>query len=173
MDKNANGVHDKDETIYTEQADLLFILNNKPLPRSKVQITSKGIYTQLAPGTYRLDLDPAGYPVDGTPTQSAYAVNVVAGSYTTITVPFTISYTIAGVVQNSQGIPVIGAKVEAVSTSKNKKAFVVTNSAGIFFLENLSLGTYQLFVDGQLAQPSTVEIRQDSESTQEVTLQKR
>ncbi len=172
MDKNANGVYDKGEIIYTEQADLLFILNNKPLPRSEVQVTNKGIYTQLAPGTYRLDLDPAGYPVDGTPTQSAYAVNVVAGSYTTITVPFTISYTIAGVVQDSQGTPVIGAKVEAVSINKSKKALVITNSAGIFFLENLSLGTYQLFVDGQLAQPNSVEIRQDSESTQEVTLQK-
>jgi hypothetical protein len=48
----------------------------------------------------------------------------------------------------------------------------VTNSAGIFFLENLSLGTYQLFVDGQLVQPNPVEIPQDSESTQEVTLRK-
>lgn len=173
MDTNANGVHDKGEIIYTEQADLLFILNNKPLPRSKVQVTSKGIYTQLSPGTYRLDLDPAGYPTDGTPTQQAYAVNVVTGSYTTIIVPFKISYTIAGIVQDSQGTPVIGAKVEALSTSKNQKTLVVTNSAGIFFLENLSLGTYQLFIDGQLAQPSTIEIRQDSESTQEVTLQKR
>lgn len=172
IDKNNNGVYDQGETIYTEHADLLLILNNKPLNRSQVQVTSHGIYTQLPVGTYRLDLDPAAYPIDGTPAQSVYAVNVAAGGYTSILIPFTLSYTLVGTVQDRRGSPVNGARVEAVHAASGKKAWVVTNRAGVFFLDHLSPGSYQLFIDGQPAQPRAIEVHPDSESTQEVTLRK-
>ncbi|RKZ40240.1 MAG: hypothetical protein DRQ49_09035 [Gammaproteobacteria bacterium] len=43
--------------------------------KSRLRVTKQGIYTQVAPGTYRLDLDPAGYPVGGTPSLSKWIKN--------------------------------------------------------------------------------------------------
>jgi len=105
LDKNDNGLRDNNEEVYTEHAHLLLILNNKPIAKSRLSVTQHGIYTQLASGIYRLDLDPAGYPVGGTPPKESYAVEVTAGGYTSIIVPFSVSYTIAGTVQDNQGNP--------------------------------------------------------------------
>ncbi|ALB39767.1 MULTISPECIES: hypothetical protein [Nostocales] len=96
LDKNNNGIRDNNEEIYTQDMELLLILNNKKFNPSLATITKQGVLFKVSPGIYRLDLDPAGYPLDWKPVQNAYAVEIVAGSYTTISVPFVASYTIAG-----------------------------------------------------------------------------
>ncbi len=170
LDKNGNGRLDQNEKVYTEDADILLTVNNKPIKLLLADVTKNGVFVKLAPDNYRLDLDPAGYPVDWKPTQSAYAVEVVAGGYTSVLLPFTPSYTVAGALTDAEGKPIGGARVEAVPKDKGKKVLSVTNGAGVFFLENLQQGTYNLLLNGKPAQPDTITIDTNSESIQEVNL---
>ncbi len=59
-------------------------------------------------------------------------------------VGFTPSYTVAGTLTDAEGKPIEAARVEAVLKDKDEKIVSVTNGAGIFFLENLQQGTYNL-----------------------------
>ncbi len=170
LDKNGNGSLDKNELIYTEDAELLLSLNYKPIKSLEPIITENGILIQLSPDYYRLDLDPAGYPIDWKPTESAYAVEVVAGGYTPIQIPFIQAYTVAGTVTDAEGKLVGGARVEAVLKGKGMKVISVTSGAGIFYLENLQRGNYHLLINGQLAQPENLTIDVNSEPLQEVNL---
>lgn len=170
LDKNGNGRLDKNEKIYTEDADLLLIVNNKPIKRFQTNVTDNGLFIKLSPDNYRLDLDPAGYPLDWKPTESAYAVEVVAGGYTPVLIPFSPSYTVAGALTDAEGKLVGGARVEAIPKEKGKKVFSVTNDAGVFFLENLQQGTYDLFINGEPAQPQNITIDGNSEAMQELNL---
>lgn len=173
LDKNGNGKLDEKEKIYTEDLDLLLSLNNKSIKRLRPDINSNGVMIRTAPDNYRLDLDPAGYPIDWKPTQTAYAVEVAAGGFTQLLVPFIPSYTVAGTVTNAEGKPVGGARVEAVVTDKkgkDKKIMSVTNGAGIFFLENLQQGNYKLLVNGKSVNPGEILIDENSENMQEVKL---
>jgi len=172
LDKNDNGVHDSFEEVYTEHAGLLLILNNKAISKSLLRVTKQGIYTQVAPGTYRLDLDPAGYPVGGIPSKESYAVQITAGGYTSVIIPFSVSYTIAGTVQDNKGNPIGGVKVEAVPIEKGSKSFAVSNGAGIFFVDNVRQGIYKMLLDGESVNTDTIEITQDSELIVEVNLKK-
>ncbi|WYL95600.1 MAG: carboxypeptidase-like regulatory domain-containing protein [Gloeotrichia echinulata IR180] len=173
LDKNGNNRLDNNEEIYIKDADLLLVINNQSLKSFQPEFTSNGVLVKLPPGFYRLDLDSAGYPINRKPLESAYAVEVVAGSYTIIRVPMKLSYTVAGRVTVNGQDPVPGAKVEAVpsKSGKSEKSIVsITNGAGIFFLEELQPGVYNLLVNGQPAQPSTIEINQNSNPLQEVNL---
>ncbi|NQZ65567.1 MAG: carboxypeptidase regulatory-like domain-containing protein, partial [Crocosphaera sp.] len=91
LDKNGNGKLDKKEKIHTEDSDLLLIVNHKPIKSfgADVSRNKSGVLMKLTPDNYRIDLDPACYPIDWKPTQSAYAVEVAAGGYTPIQIPFT------------------------------------------------------------------------------------
>ncbi|MEO1374500.1 MAG: carboxypeptidase regulatory-like domain-containing protein [Cyanobacteria bacterium J06635_10] len=172
LDKNSNGKLDRKEKIYTEDLDLLLSLNNKSIKRFRPDINGNGVLIQTPPDNYRLDLDPAGYPIDWKPTQTAYAVEVAAGGFTQRLVPFVPSYTVAGTVTNAEGKPVGGARVEAIATdkSKAKKTMSVTNGAGIFFLENLQQGTYKLLINDKPAKPGEITIDGNSETMQEINL---
>jgi len=172
LDKNANDERDDNEEIYTEHAGLLLILNNKPISKSQLRITNQGVYTQMAPGTYRLDLDPAGYPIGGVPPKESYAVQVTAGGYTNVIIPFSVSYTIAGIVQDKEGNPIGGIKVEAVPVEKGSKSSAITNGAGIFFVDDVRQGVYKMLLDGQSVNTDTIEITPDSELIVEVNLTK-
>ncbi|MDB9371810.1 carboxypeptidase-like regulatory domain-containing protein [Nodularia sphaerocarpa] len=170
LDKNNNGILDNNEEIYTQDIELLLILNNKKFNPSFSNVTKEGVLLKLAPGIYRVDLDPAGYPLDWKPAEVAAAIEVVAGSYTTFSIPFVASYTLAGTVTDSEGNPVAGAKVEAINPDTNSSVVSITNSAGIFYLEQLPLGTYQLQVNGKSAEPQTITINPDDETLQELNL---
>ncbi len=170
LDKNNNGIRDNNEEIYTEDTELLLMLNNKKLNFNNSNITKQGVFIRLEPGIYRLDLDPAGYPLDYKPTQVSSAIEVVAGSYTNVSIPFIVSYTLAGTVTDSQGKPIASAKVEAINSNNKLSIFSITNSAGIFYLEQLPLGTYQLIINGKPAEPNTVTINADDSSLKELNL---
>lgn len=171
FDLNGNGRRDRGEEVYTDDPELLLLINNKTINSLRPFITNQGIFIRLDPQTYRLDLDPAGYPLDWSPTENAYAVDVIAGVYTPVTIPLNISYTVAGKVTDTNGNPLRGATVEAIPiTGEGKKVLSITNSAGIFYLEQLTQGTYNLFINQQPAEPSTLELNQNSEPFFELNL---
>lgn len=171
FDQNNNGKKDLGEKSYLEDVDLLLVINNRSLTTFRRYTRRDGIYVRLSPNTYRLDLDPAGFPLDWRAIQLAYAVEVVAGSYTPVLIPLVLSYTISGIVTDDQNKPLGGARVEAVPTKKGLTITSVTNDGGVFYLEGLSQGTYQLLINNEPAQPSTITINKNTESFQELNLQ--
>jgi hypothetical protein len=171
LDRNGNGQIDHGEPLYLENADLLIVVNNQPLRPNQFELQSSGIFLRLPPGLHRLDLDPAGFPIDGQPSQTAYAVEVTSGSYTPVPIPITRAYTVAGRVLDPAGNPVAGARVEAIPQNGGGPRLSVTNRAGIYYLEDLRTGTYHLRVNGNPVQPSAVTLTETSEGIQEVTLQ--
>jgi hypothetical protein len=179
FDRNNNGRRDTGEDFYTESANLLLILNNQPLRSSRPEVQTDRVLVRLPPGTYRLDIDPAGFPVDWQAAVDAYAVDVVAGSYTSVLVPLTQSYTRSGIVTDAAGNPVAGARVEAIPTASLpngsnslQRRFSVTNSAGVYYLEQLQQGSYNLQINGKSAQPNILTLDESSQPFQELNLQK-
>ena len=170
LDKNNNGMRDHNEEIYTQDVELLFMLNNKKLNLNNSNITKQGVFVRLEPGIYRLDLDPVGYPLDYKPTQVSSAIDVVPGSYTNVSIPFIASHTLAGTVTDSQRKTIDGAKVEAINPNTKSSVFSITNRAGIFYLEQLPLGTYKLTVNGKPAEPDTITITSDDPTLKELNL---
>jgi hypothetical protein len=171
LDRNNNGKRDPGEKLYVEDTDLLLVLNNEPLALSQPETHDNGVFVRVSPGTYRLDLDPAGYPADWSPVESSYAVEVTPGSYTPVAIPFTPSYTVTGILKDAKGNIMNGARVEAVPTDKGKRTLSVTNGAGIFYLEELQQGTYNLLINGEPAISSALVINSASEPLQELNLQ--
>ncbi|MGB7444112.1 MAG: carboxypeptidase-like regulatory domain-containing protein [Coleofasciculaceae cyanobacterium] len=169
LDANQNGKKDQGEQSYTD-ADLLFI-NQGKLGSMRAEIKEDQIALRLPPGTYRLDLDPAGFPPDWQAAVKAYAVEVVAGGYTSLSVPLIRSYTRSGVVTDKQGNPISGARVEAVETTNGERVFSVTNDAGVYYLEGLQQGNYTLQVNGQQASPNFLELKDYSEPFAELNLE--
>ncbi|MEO0841424.1 MAG: carboxypeptidase regulatory-like domain-containing protein [Cyanobacteria bacterium J06643_5] len=147
LDSNNNGKRDSGEKIYTENSDLLLMVNNKSIKSWRSQVESDRITVRLPPGNYRLDLDSAGFPLDWHTSTNALVVNVVAGSYTPIMIPFTRAYTRTGVVTDSTGEAVAGTRVEAIG--KDIRKFSVTNGAGVYYLEGLQEGEYELQINGK------------------------
>ncbi|WP_448562351.1 carboxypeptidase regulatory-like domain-containing protein [Trichothermofontia sp.] len=171
FDTNNNGQRDPGEALYLDNPELLLVLNNKPIKTFRPDTRRNGLYVRLSPDTYRLDLDPAGYPLDWKPTEMAYAVEVVPGSYTPVLIPLTLAYSVTGVLTDRAGVAIGGARVEAVPTAGGLRKLSVTNGAGVFVLENLSQGTYQLLINGQPAQPDTLTIDAETPAFQEINLQ--
>ena len=100
-DQNNNGVRDRNEAIITENYRPLLILNNRSLKEAtNLSLMGNGIIIPAPPGTHRLDLDPAGYPIEWEPEQKAYAVEVAPGAYTIVRVPFIQTATIQGILRN-------------------------------------------------------------------------
>jgi hypothetical protein len=170
FDDNQNGKRDAGEAIYLDNPELLIILNNRPLRLLQSDTSGERVLVRLPPGTVRLDLDPAGFPPDWQATGEAYAVDVVAGSYTPIQVPLIPAYTIAGVVVDSKGQPISGARIEAISATTGQKVFSVTNDAGVYYLERLQSGTYTLQINGKVARPDTIKLDRSSQPLQELNL---
>ncbi|MBR8838204.1 MAG: carboxypeptidase regulatory-like domain-containing protein [Stigonema ocellatum SAG 48.90 = DSM 106950] len=167
FDRNNNGKRDAGEKVYTDNAESLLVINNRSLKSLQPEIRGSGVRVRLPPGTYRLDLDPSGFPPDWQATTDALAVDVVAGSYTTVMIPLVRSYTISGVVTDAQGNAVAGARVEAVEHS-GKRRFSVTNGAGVYYLEGLQQGNYTLQVNGKSA--GSLKLEESSKPLQELNI---
>jgi len=170
FDDNGNGKRDPGEKLYLDNPELLLVLNNKPINTFRPDTRRNGLYVRLSPDTYRLDLDPAGYPLDWKPITTAYAVEAVPGSYTPVLIPLVLSYSVSGVLIDAEGAAIGGARVEAVPEMGGLRKLSVTNGAGVFFLENLSQGTYQLLINGNPAQPDTLTIDAETPAFQELNL---
>jgi Carboxypeptidase regulatory-like domain len=166
FDKNNNGKRDSTEEAYTDSE--LFTINNRRIKSFQPYLSSDRIMVRLSPDTYRLQLDPAGFPPDWQVTLDALAVKVVAGSYTTVSIPLTRSYTRSGVITDSQGNAVAGARVEAIQANSTKNRFSVTNGAGVYYLEGLQQGEYKLQINGKSI--SNLKLEGDSQPFQELNL---
>jgi hypothetical protein len=135
----------------------------------ELDIKKDGFVLRLPAGTYRVELELAGFPPDFQPSVNAFAVEAVAGSYTPIIIPLQPSYTVGGVVTDAEGKPLAGARVESISTKSKSSVISVTNSAGVYYLEQLRQGTYELKVNGKSV-PNTITINAQSETLQELKL---
>lgn len=166
LDSNNNGKRDSGEKIYTDNSDLLLMVNNKSIQKWRSHVQNDRINVRLAPGSYRLDVDPAGFPLDWQTSTDAIAVDVVAGSYTPIMIPFTRSYTRTGVVTDSTGEAVAGTRVEAIG--KDIRKFSVTNGAGVYYLEGLQEGEYELQINGKSV--GELKIEESDEAFKELNL---
>jgi hypothetical protein len=175
LDKNNNGLRDEGEDFYTQDIELLFLINNQPLNRlgiSRAEVVGDGALFELPPDTYRLDIDPAGFPLGWKAVEPAYAVKVAPGAYTSVLIPLIPSYVVTGRVTDQEGNPMIGASVQFVSRSNPKITIIsVTNSAGIYYLEDLKPDIYDLVINGKPAQQNTLEINANSETFLELNLQ--
>ncbi len=166
FDRNNNGRRDFGEKFYTKNSELLLTINNRSIKSWQHEIRGDRISIRLQPGTYRLDLDPAGFPNDWQATTDALAIDVVAGSYTPVMIPLIRSYTRSGVVSDSQGNAVVGARVEAIKP-EGKRKFSVTNGAGVYYLD-LQQGDYTLQVNGKSV--GNLKLEESSEAFQELNL---
>ncbi|MEM9925577.1 MAG: carboxypeptidase-like regulatory domain-containing protein [Cyanobacteria bacterium P01_D01_bin.50] len=170
LDSNSNGKRDSGEEFYTDNSDLLLMVNNKSIKTWRSQVEGDRINVRLPPGTYRLDLDSAGFPLDWFTSTNALAVDVVAGSYTPIMIPFTRSYTRTGVVTDDGGKAVAGTRVEAIGKGEdnNIRRFSVTNGAGVYYLEGLQKGEYELQINGKSV--GELKIEESSQVFEELNL---
>ena len=75
-----------------------------------------------------------------------------------------------GGLTDSKGNPIGGAKVEAIDNSSKSSVISITNNAGVFYLEQLRQGTYQLKVNAKSAEPNTITIKADANTLQELNL---
>jgi hypothetical protein len=170
LDLNNNGIRDRDEALALEDPELLLILNNQPIRNFRYRISDDGILISLPTDIYRLDLNSAGFPLDWQALTRSYAVKVNIGAFTPVLIPLTPAYTIMGIATDSQGQAIPGVQVKAIPANGHKAIVSVTNTAGVFVLENLQQGTYTLTINNELAQPSTIIIDRATEPFQEVNV---
>jgi hypothetical protein len=147
LDRNGNGQQDPGEKSHLDLE--LINLNHRPLKPYRPLIKDNRISLRVAPGKYRIDFDPSGFPINWRTQATGYAVEVAAGSYTKVLVPFVPSYTIEGIVLDRSGKPQAGAKVELIPTTGGDSTFSITSRDGQFYLEALSPGSYQVQINGK------------------------
>jgi hypothetical protein len=144
LDKNQNGRQDAGEAGYWDS--LLVRLNDRPIDRYRPQVNDNRADLNLPNGSYRLDIDPAGYPDNTRSRLDALRIDVVAGGITTIPIPLIQSYSVVGFVKDASGEPISGGRVEAMNLRTKVKAVSVTNDSGFYTLEGLDQDEYQIKV---------------------------
>ncbi|WP_313933789.1 MULTISPECIES: carboxypeptidase-like regulatory domain-containing protein [unclassified Calothrix] len=170
FDRNGNGKRDANEPVYLENSPLLFSINNQNLQSLTSEMQDDGALVHLSPGKYRLDLDPAGFPTNWQTSVDSLAVDVVAGSYTPVMLPMVRSFTRSGILTDSQGKPIPGARVEAIDVNSGQKRFSVTNAAGVYYLQGLQQGNYKIEVNGESINTQNLLIEESSAAFQQLNL---
>jgi hypothetical protein len=168
LDKNQNGRQDRGEDSYWDP--LLIRINERPIDRYRPQINNNLADFNLPNGSYRIDIDPAGYPINYRSRIDALRVEVVPSGVTTVSVPLVPAYTTTGVVKDTKGDAVPGARVEATNLKTKTKVFSITNDTGFYALESLEQGEYQISVSGLPAKPDKLVITSTSQPNQELNL---
>lgn len=168
LDTNGNGRHDQGEKPYYDP--LLFKINQKPLKQFQVDGGTDSATIKLPPDSYRVDIDPAGYPVNYRSSIDAIRLDVAAGNLTPISVPLVPAYVYTGEVRDKAGKTVSGARVEAISIKNRTKISSITNDAGVYYLEGLEQGEYILKISDLPATPDRLKIIPTSQPIQEINL---
>lgn len=83
-------------------------------------------------------------------------------------IPLVRAYSRTGVLTDAQGNAMAGARIEAIEPKSGKRRFSVTNSAGVYYLEGLQQGEYELQVNGKSA--GDLKLEGASEAFQELNL---
>jgi Carboxypeptidase regulatory-like domain len=168
MDKNQNGRQDAGEESYWDP--LLVRLNDRPIDRYRPQVNDNRADLNLPNGSYRLDIDPAGYPDNSRSRLEALRIDVVAGGITTIPIPLIQSYSVVGFVKDARGEPISGGRVEATNLRTKVKAVSVTNDSGFYTLEGLDQDEYQIRVSDLVSSLDRLKIIPSSAVQQEINL---
>lgn len=98
----------------------------------------------LAPGVYRVELDPENLPIELMPSSRPLAVEVAPGAVTRADLVVTPTYGIAGRVTDAGGIAVRGVSVELVDEHGRSLAGDTTDRFGLFRIDGVTPGTYTL-----------------------------
>jgi hypothetical protein len=175
FDRNGNGKQDLGEESYWH-SDLI-ILDKKALNPSQTTKLANRVEVRAAPGSYRLDLNPAHLPARWRSSLASTAgkppslrVNVALGSYTTIPIPLIPIYTVTGIVSNPTGNPIPNVEVTALHlANREDRRSTITKSDGSYELADLALGAYQISIPGQLT-PATIAIVSSSPVLQQLDL---
>ena len=163
LDSNGNGLLDSEESLYLENPELLLRLNNEQLDSADIAVQTNGLQVTLPPDTYRIDIDPAGLPVDRIAAEPAYATEIVAGQHTQLLVPLALSYAVSGIVTSADGVAQAGTVVEVVSTSGHRRRSI-TNAAGVYYLERLQPEAYTIVIDGSLLEDNQLILENEEDS---------
>jgi Carboxypeptidase regulatory-like domain len=168
LDKNQNGRQDAGEESYWDP--LMIRINERPIAQYRPSVNNNQGDLNLPSGSYRLDIDPAGYPINYRSRTDALRVEVVSSGVTTVAVPLVPAYVSIGVVKDAKGDAVAGARVEATHLRTKTKVFSITNDAGFYTLEGLEQGEYQINVSGLPSTPNQLKITASSQPSQELNL---
>ncbi len=168
LDKNQNGRQDPGEESYWDAQ--LIRINERPLDRYRPKVTNERGDLNLPSGSYRVDIDPAGYPINYRSRTEAMRVEVVSSGVTTVAIPLIPSYVSIGLVKDSKGNSVAGARVEATNLKTKTKVFSITNDTGFYTLEGLEQGEYKLTVSDLPANPNKLIVTPKSQPTQELNI---
>ena len=168
LDANNNGIRDRGESVVRENLDLLLSVNYEDLSQYRPDIRREGAFITLPPNMYRVDVDPAGYPLDWQASETAYAVDTTAGQYTPVEIPLTRAYAIIGTVMNEAEDALAGQRVEAVEIDSERRQLSITNAAGVFYLERLPAGRYRFEVDGRTVTDEPVTLDESAEAFREI-----
>ena len=168
LDANNNGVRDNGESMISDNLDLMLSVNYEDLRQYRPDVRREGTFITLPPDLYRIDLDPAGYPLDWKATETAYAVDTAAGQYTRVEIPFARAYTLIGTVTNADYKALSGQRVDAIEIESERRQFSVTNAAGVFYLEGLPAGRYRFEVGGVSTGDEPVVLDQSVEGLREI-----
>ena len=149
FDRNNNGKKDPGEDSYWQPE--LVTLDRKSLNLAQTTQFPNRVEITAAPGSYRLDVNLAHLPAHWRSTVNSLRVNVALGTYTSIPIPLTPIYTIAGVVTDALGRRLANTQVIATSISDNidRKLIVTTQSDGSYSIADLAPGNYQISISGQ------------------------
>jgi Carboxypeptidase regulatory-like domain len=168
IDTNQNGVRDAGEQSYWDP--LLVKINQSDLNYFRTQTENNISTVSLAPGSYRIDIDPAGYPPNYRTVPAPRRVDVVASDTTRIAIPLTPSYVVTGILKDQNGNPLADTRIEIISADGKFKADSVTNNAGVFYLEGLGKGEYQFKVNSFPVSPASLKIDVNTQTLQEINL---
>jgi Carboxypeptidase regulatory-like domain len=168
FDNNQNGVRDPGEQEYWDP--LLIKINQSSANLFQTKTEGNVGTISLPPASYRVEVDPAGYPPNFKSDFQPLRVDVVASDTTRISIPLTPSYVVSGILKDQNGNPVADTRVEIISADNKVVADSVTNNAGLFYLEGLSQGTYQIKTGAFPVSPTSIKINADTKPLQEVNL---
>lgn len=168
LDKNQNGRQDAGEDGYWDP--LLIRIDDRSLDQYRPQVIDNRGDLNLANGSYRIDIDPAGYPIYYRSRLDALRLEIVSSGVTTVSIPLVPAYSTVGFVKDTNGNAVPGARVEATHLQTKIKVSSITNDAGFYTLEGLEQGEYQLTVSDLVSTPNRLLINATSQPTQEINL---
>jgi hypothetical protein len=97
-------------------------------------------------------------------------VEVVSSGVTTVAIPLISAYVAIGVVRDTKGDAIPGARVEATNSTTKTKVFSITNDAGFYTLEGLEQGEYRIKVSDLAPKTDKLKITPTSQPTQELNL---
>jgi hypothetical protein len=167
-DTNQNGIQDAGEQTYWDP--LLVKINQSDLTYYRNKLEDNTSTLSLAPGSYRIDIDPAGYPPNYRSAMQPLRIEVVASGLVRVAIPLTPSYVVTGVLTDQKGQPIADSRIEIISTDNKFKTDSITNNSGLFYLEGLGSGSYTFKVGSYPVSPANLKISPTTKPLQEINL---